>query len=60
MMVSQLSTIGSDNSMHVDHRRGIILFITKARQIFRDLIDMPAEVTITEREIEVRFHRRTH
>ena len=32
----------------------------QARQIFRDLIDMPADVTITEREAEVRFHRRAH
>ncbi len=32
----------------------------QARQIFRDLIDMPADVTITEREVEVSFHRRAH
>jgi hypothetical protein len=32
----------------------------QARQIFRDLIDMPADVAITEREIRVRFHRRAH
>jgi hypothetical protein len=32
----------------------------QAHQIFHDLIDMPADVTITEREITVRFHRRTH
>ena len=32
----------------------------QARQIFRDLIDMPADVTLTEREVEVRFHRRAH
>ena len=32
----------------------------QARQIFRDLIDMPADVTITEREVDVRFHRRAH
>jgi transposase-like protein len=32
----------------------------QARQIFRDLIDMPADVAITEREITVRFHRRAH
>jgi hypothetical protein len=31
-----------------------------ARQIFRDLIDMPADVTITENEIRLRFHRRAH
>jgi transposase len=31
-----------------------------ARQIFRDLIDMPADVAITESEIRVRFHRRAH
>jgi hypothetical protein len=32
----------------------------QARQIFRDLIDMPADVTISESEIRVRFHRRAH
>lgn len=32
----------------------------QARQIFRDLIDMPADVTITEREIQISFHRRAH
>ena len=32
----------------------------QARQIFRDLINMPATVEITEREIVVSFHRRAH
>ena len=32
----------------------------QARQIFRDLIDMPADIAITESEIKVRFHRRAH
>jgi hypothetical protein len=32
----------------------------QARQIFRDLIDMPADVAITESEIRVRFHRPAH
>ena len=32
----------------------------QARQIFRDLIDMPADVAITDQEITVRFHRRAH
>jgi len=32
----------------------------QARQIFRDLIDMPAEVTIGEKEVAVSFHRRAH
>jgi hypothetical protein len=32
----------------------------QARQIFRDLIDMPADVAITDNEISVRFHRRAH
>jgi hypothetical protein len=33
---------------------------TQARQIFRDLIDMPANISISEREVTVRFHRRAH
>jgi transposase len=32
----------------------------QARQIFRDLIDMPADIAITENEIRVRFHPRAH
>jgi transposase len=32
----------------------------QARQIFRDLIDMPADVAVTDREVTVRFHRRAH
>jgi hypothetical protein len=31
-----------------------------ARQIFRDLIDMPADVTITDTDVQVRLHRRAH
>lgn len=33
---------------------------SQARQIFRDLIDMPADVVLTDREVIVRFHRRAH
>ena len=32
----------------------------QARQIFRDLLDMPADVSITEHEVLVQFHRRAH
>ena len=32
----------------------------QARQIFRDLIDMPADIAITGHEVTVRFHRRAH
>jgi hypothetical protein len=32
----------------------------QARHIFRDLIDTPADVAISEREVHVRFHRRAH
>ena len=31
-----------------------------ARQIFRDLLDLPAEIEITEEEVRVEFHRRSH
>jgi transposase len=33
---------------------------SQARQIFRDLVDMPANVTITDTEVRVDFHRRAH
>jgi hypothetical protein len=32
----------------------------QARQIFRDLVKMPADVTVSEKEVEVSFHRRAH
>ena len=32
----------------------------QARQIFRDLVDMAADVAISEHEVTVRFHRRAH
>ncbi|MGH6851693.1 MAG: hypothetical protein ACREDJ_00540 [Methylocella sp.] len=32
----------------------------QARQVFRDLINMPADVAITDQEVRVRFHRRAH
>ena len=32
----------------------------QARQIFRDLIDMPADVSLTEKEAIISFHRRAH
>ena len=32
----------------------------QARRIFRDLIDMPANVAIATDEVTVRFHRRAH
>jgi hypothetical protein len=32
----------------------------QARQIFRDLIDMPADIDITGTDVLVRFHRRAH
>lgn len=31
-----------------------------ARQIFRDLLDLPAEIEVTEEEVRVEFHRRAH
>ena len=32
----------------------------QARQIFRDLLDMPAQVEITPHDVRVQFHRRAH
>jgi transposase len=32
----------------------------QARHIFRDLIDTPADVSVTNSEVRVRFHRRAH
>jgi transposase len=32
----------------------------QARHIFRDLVDTPADITVSAREVLVRFHRRAH
>ena len=32
----------------------------QARHVFRDLVDMPADVTVAEKQVTVRFHRRAH
>jgi len=32
----------------------------QARQIFRDIVEMPATITVTQTEVEVSFHRRAH
>jgi len=32
----------------------------QARQIFRDLLDIPAQVEVTDKEVRVEFQRRTH
>ena len=32
----------------------------QARQIFRDLVAMPATISVAEKEVEVSFHRRAH
>jgi transposase len=32
----------------------------QARQIFRDLVAMPATITVSDKEVEVSFHRRSH
>ncbi len=33
---------------------------SQARQVFRDLVDLPADVEISEHEVRVEFHRRAH
>ena len=32
----------------------------QARHLFRDLVDTPADVSVSNREVHVRFHRRAH
>jgi hypothetical protein len=32
----------------------------QARRIFQDLVDMPAQVEVTDQEVRVEFHRRAH
>ena len=46
-----LPTVGPAHAGYAD---------AQARQIFRDLVDMPAQVEIGEKEVRVEFHRRAH
>ncbi len=32
----------------------------QARQVFRDIVDMPADIKIDDKEVRVSFHRRSH
>jgi hypothetical protein len=32
----------------------------QARRIFQDLVDMPAQVELTDQEVQVQFHRQAH
>lgn len=32
----------------------------QARQIFRDLVDMPADIVVQDQSVTVEFHRRSH
>jgi hypothetical protein len=32
----------------------------QARQIFRDLVDMPADIVVQDRKVTVEFHPRAH
>ena len=38
----------------------MVIEVAKSRHLFRDFIDASAEVTISKRNIGVRFQRRTH
>ena len=49
------------NDIGTQYRSGIYVYgDAQARHIFRDLADLPADVAITEDEVQVSFHRRSH
>jgi hypothetical protein len=56
----QLTLMASSLYRLLGHRTGNGYETAKSRHLFRDLVDATAQVTITEKEIEVRFQKRAH
>jgi len=56
----QLTLVASSLYRLLGRRVGNGYETAKSAHIFRDLVDATAQVTITEREIEVRFQKRAH
>ena len=56
----QLTLMASSLYRLLGRRVGNGYETTKSRHLFRDLVDATAQVTISEKEIEVRFQKRAH
>jgi hypothetical protein len=56
----QLTLMASSLYRLLGHRIGNGYETAKSRHLFRDLVDATAQVTITGKEIEVRFQKRAH
>jgi hypothetical protein len=56
----QLTLMASSLYRLLGHRIGNGYNTAKSRHLFRDLVDATAQVTITDKEIEVRFQKRAH
>jgi len=56
----QLTLMGSSLYRLLGKKIGKGYDTAKSRHIFRDFIDAPAQVTITETEIQVQFYKRAH
>jgi len=56
----QLTLMASSLYRLLGHRIGNGYETAKSRHLFRDLVDATAQVTITDKEIEVRFQKRAH
>jgi hypothetical protein len=56
----QLTLMASSLYRLLGHRVGNGYETAKSRHLFRDLVDATAQVTISEKEIEVRFQKRAH
>jgi hypothetical protein len=56
----QLTLIASSLYRLLGQRIGNGYETAKSRHLFRDLVDATAQVTITDKEIEVRFQKRAH
>ena len=56
----QLTLMASSLYRLLGRRIGNGYETAKSRHLFRDLVDATAQVTITEKQIEVRFQKRAH
>jgi hypothetical protein len=56
----QLTLMGSSLYRLLGKKIGRGYETAKSQHIFRDLVDAPAQISLTENEVQVRFYKRTH
>jgi hypothetical protein len=56
----QLTLMGSSLYRLLGKKIGKGYDTAKSRHIFRDFVDAPAQISLTDKEIQVRFYKRAH